>query len=151
FRPSWGRRYIVAPFWAGLLGASVFSWLFGVLFSLDRAGFYEDHHEALIISVAFILAVIVALWRGYLDPIRSYASLFGRILGAVCFGGASAGIVLAALIVIFDYFHFRGQGPLLTISFTSIVFGCLALLRLYGLGTSRPRRIKIAVAIAALL
>src|SRR5262249_40208417 len=47
--------------------------------------------------------------------------------------------------------HVDDLSAFLTIAFTSILFGGLALLRLYGLGTSRPRRIKIAAATAALL
>src|SRR5262245_19927689 len=107
FRPTWARRYIVAPFWAGLFGGGVLGLLFPLFYFLTHADIFERRHDGAMACFALFLAILIALWRGYLDPIRSYASLFGRILGVVFFGGACVGIVLALFIALFDAIHAR--------------------------------------------
>src|SRR5262245_14192948 len=109
FRSTRARRYIVAPFWAGLLGGGVLGWTFPFLAYLRQAEVFKSRHEKALVCFALLFAITVALWRGYREPIRSYASLFGRILGIVFFGGACVGIVLALFIALFEALHVRDQ------------------------------------------
>src|SRR4051812_16579202 len=97
-RPSPWRRWVVRPFWAGLVGAGVCIWSTAMLAAIHRAGILENSpREGSFFLFTFVPAVSVALWRGYLEPIRSYASLFGRILGAIFFGTLTGLAITAAI------------------------------------------------------
>jgi hypothetical protein len=151
FRPRFGQRYVVAPFWAGLLGGGILVWLFALAISFDKAGVIEDLDELSAFGIAFASALGIALWLGYRGPVRSYAALFGRIVGAIFYGVITAALWLALLIAVFDVADVSKRTGFFVISLGGALFAALALLRLHGIGASRPRRIGIAAGIGAVL
>lgn len=151
FRPRFGQRFVVTPFWAGLLGGGVLVWIFALAISFKRAGVIEELDELSAFGVAFASAVGIALWRGYHGPVRSYAALFGRIVGAIFFGGVTVALWLALLIAVFDAADVSKRTGFFVISLGGALFAALALLRLHGIGASRPRRIGIAAGVSAVL
>jgi hypothetical protein len=98
--PSALRRLVIAPFQAGLLGAGVFLWAAGGIISLQEGGLlvHGGDAEAWRFALALLLAVGVALARGYRGPVRSYPALIGRLVGALAAGTAviTASLMAAA-------------------------------------------------------
>jgi hypothetical protein len=151
FRPSFGRRYVVAPFWAGLLGGAVFFWILALNLSCQKAGVIGEVRALPSFVIAFAPALGIALWLGYLGPVQSYATLFGRIAGALFYGILTAVCWLALLVVAFDAGNASEKTGFFVISLVGPLIAALALLRLYGLGAFRARRAKIAAATGAVL
>jgi hypothetical protein len=151
FQPTLFRRVVVAPFWAGLLGCGASLWLGGVIGGLGSARIIARPSPELIVLLPLLAGLALALWLGFRGPPQSYARLVGRIVGALFFGAFCAGITVLILAVIFDALHLRNGPAFVTVALVGALLAGLALARLHGIGAARPRRIKIAVAAAAVL
>src|SRR5262249_13853113 len=85
-QPLWFPRVPGPPFWGGVLGGGVFLWQLGLLLSADRAHLWSWIASGSVKDALVLLFVIpsfgVALSLGFLTPIRSYVSLFGRAVGS---------------------------------------------------------------------
>jgi hypothetical protein len=151
FRPTLFRTVVVGPFWAGLLGAGAALWTGSAIQAFSRAYLASRPSPPTAFFVPLLVGVGVALARGFRAPVRSYAGLAGRLFGALFFGSVCATITVLILAAIFDGLHIRDQAAFVTLALAGALLGGLALARLHGIGAERPRRIKIAAGIAAVL
>src|SRR3954462_12074638 len=92
--PSASSRLIAEPFWAGLLGASVFTWLLGIVLTLEYERLLPSTHgegswTARGAWLSLLVSILAAFALGYRRPLQSYAGLFGRLFGGLLFGGAA--------------------------------------------------------------
>ena len=145
------RTVISRPFWAGLLGAGTGMWAVSAVQAFSSAHLISRPPPPIAFFLPLLLAVGVALARGYRAPVQSYAALLGRVLGVLFFGGSSASITVLILAVIFDALHLRDQAVFVTLALVGALLGGLALARIHGVGADKSRRIKIAAASAAAL
>ena len=151
FQPTRFRTVVTQPFWAGMLGGGVGLWLGCWLQALAQAYLIERPNIVLGLFLPLSAALFAALWRGYRSPIQSYSALVGRTLGALLFGAICAGVTAGILGTIFDGLRFHGASAIAVLAFAGAVLAGLALVRLYGIGPDRSRRIKIGSAAAAVL
>lgn len=151
FQSTLFRRVVVGPFWAGLLGGGAGIWTACVVQALVSARLLDRPRPAIAFFLPFVVALGAALWRGFRAPLQSYSALAGRVFGALFFGSASAGIVVLIVGSIFDGMRVRDQPAYLTLALVGALLAGLALARIHGIGTGRPRRIKIAAGVAAVI
>ena len=151
FQPTFFRRVIVAPFWAGLLGSGASLWLAGTIWALASAGLLGRPREPTVLFVSALMGLAAAMARGFRAPLQSYSGLVGRVIGALFFGAVCAGITVLILAVILDGLHVRDEPAYVAIALVGALLAGLALARLYGIGAERPRRIKIAAGVAAVI
>ncbi len=151
FRPTAARRFIVAPFWAGLLGAGTGLWVGAFYGSLFESHLVDRPREGLFLFLSVTAALLMAMVLGYRDPVRSFTALFGRIVGALFFGVVLAVVTSLILVALFESNHPSSATGILIFCLTGALLAGLALLRLYGLGPPGPRRTRIVVAAAVVL
>ena len=151
FQPTLFRHVIAEPFWAGLLGSGASLWLGGTIGGLASAQLLERPRPETTVLLSLLMGVGAALARGFRAPLRSYSGLVGRVFGALFFGAGCAGITMLILAVIFDAVHVRNEPAFLAVALVGALLAGLALWRVHGIGAERPRRIKIAVGVAAVL
>ena len=151
FQPTRFRTLVTQPFWAGLVGAGVGMWAGSALQAYSHAYLISRQEGPTAVFLPLLLALGAALWRGYRAPVQSYRALVGRVLGALFFGAMSAGLTAVILAAIFDGLHVHNQPAFTWLSLVAALLAGLALVRLYGIGPDRQRRIKIGAAVAAVL
>ena len=151
FQPTLFRRVVIEPFWAGLLGCGAGLWAGGTLGALIKSRLLERPSPEVILLAVLLLSFGAALRWGFRAPLRSYKALVGRIFGGLFFGAGSAGITMLILAAIFDELRVRDVPAFLVVSLVGALLAGLALARVHGIGAARPRRIKIAAAVAAVL
>jgi len=79
------RWLIVAPLWAGVLGAGIFFAALGLVLALHTDRLLPGKEDTWMILACFA-ATAVALFRGYDTPVRSYPALVGRLVGGLVTG-----------------------------------------------------------------
>jgi hypothetical protein len=128
--PSALRWLVVAPLWAGALGAGLFICAAGALVVLDEDHVIRGSTAGIAIVLAGFVATGVALFRGYDTPVRSYPALAGRLAG-----GLGAGAVVGAGVVLINrwledhgYVHERAHG----LAVAGALVALLAIGRLHG-------------------
>lgn len=144
------RAVLAAPFWAGLLGSGAGLWVLGTIGAFGAAEITPRLDMGLIV-LGFAAAIIVGMTLGFRAPVRSYADLAGRFFGAFFFGSLWAALALLIVILIDAAERIHDLGVFVAVAVLGALTSGLALLRLYGIGAERPRRIKIAVASAVVL
>jgi hypothetical protein len=151
FQPTFFRRVVAEPFWAGLLGSGASLWLGGTIGALASAGLLKRPRPETVILVSVLLGLGAAMARGFRAPLRSYSGLVGRVVGALFFGAGCAGITVLMLALILDGLRVRDESAYVTIALVGALLAGLALARVHGIGAEKPRRIKIAVGVAAVI
>src|SRR6185312_15066384 len=79
-KPSAVRWLVVAPLWAGVLGAGIFIAALMLVLALKKDRLLPGPEEVWVIFVS-VAAIGIALFRGYDTPVRSYPALVGRLVG----------------------------------------------------------------------
>jgi hypothetical protein len=151
FRPSAARRFIVAPFWAGLLAAGTGFWVGGFYGSLFESRLLARPSEGVFLLLCFGAALVMGLVRGFRDPVRSYLALLGRSVAVFFFAGLLAAVSALPIAATFDTVHPSSSSALLTFSLFGMLLAGLALARIHGIGAEVPRRKRIAVGVGVVL
>ena len=92
-QPSAVRWIVVAPCWAGVLGAGIVFCALGFVWALHDDRLLPGSQDVWMIC-SCLAAIAVALFRGYDSPVRSYPALVGRL-----FGGLLAGVLVIVGVV----------------------------------------------------
>jgi hypothetical protein len=151
FQPTRVRTWIVRPFWAGLLGAGAGMWTGSVIQLCVRARLLERLEPATAFFLPVGVALGVALWRGFRAPVQSYASLLGRVVGTLFFGGICALVAVLIAAAILDGLRVGHEAAFTVMALLGALLAGLALARIHGIGADRSRRIKIAAGAVAVL
>jgi hypothetical protein len=151
FQPTLFRTAVVGPFWAGMAGAGAALWTGSALQAFSRAHLLDRPGPAPAFFLPLVVGVGVALARGFRAPVRSYAALAGRVIGALFFGSICSTVTVLICAAIFDGFHIRDQAAFATLALAGALLGGLGLARVHGIGTAKPRRIKIVAGLATVL
>ena len=151
--PTRFRTLIVQPFWAGLLGGGVGLWVGSVVQLCVRARLLERLEPLSAFFLPLFVALGVALWRGFRAPVQGYASLVGRVLGTLFFGGICALVTALICAAIFDGLRVGHEAAFTAIGLLGALLAGFALARIHGVGVvvDRSRRIKIAAGAALVL
>ncbi len=145
------RAVLAPPFWAGLLGAGAGCWFLGTIGAFAAAGITRRPNPEIHIALAFAVALVVVLARGFRAPLQSYAGLVGRLFGSFVFGSLWSSLAVMIVVLIDAAERLHDLGSFVVIALFGALMSCLALARLYGIGAERPRRIRIAASTAAVL
>lgn len=144
------RAVLAERLWAGLLGSGTWAWsagMFGALASMDLVPRQGDG----LILLAFVPATAVVLARGSRAPVRSYANLAGRLLGALFFGVLWSALVGLIMVLLDTALQLRDFGMFVALALLGAPMSGLALALLHGIPAEKPRRLKIAASCAAVL
>ncbi|MFO0760662.1 MAG: hypothetical protein U0359_29560 [Byssovorax sp.] len=150
-RPSAARRFVVDPFWAGMLGAGASFFAGGLYGLLSEARVIGRPNEGVFLFVCVGSGLVAALGWGYRAPVKSYAALFGRTVGSLFFGALVAALVGVVLAMIFDANHVSVTAGMSVIALTGLGLAVLALRRIRGVIEPGPRRGRLLALAGALL
>jgi hypothetical protein len=149
-RPSAARRLVVGPFWAGALGAGVCLWVASAYASLADAHLVARPSEGPLLLASVGLGLVVALVFGYREPVRSYAALLGRTIGALVFGLFELLLLGVLLVAIFESNHVTSRTGFAVFCAVGLLLAAIALARTHQLTQPGPRQTRAAVLGAAL-
>lgn len=125
--PSAFRRFLGAPFLAGLLGGGAALWWVGLLAGLSDAEIIDESRGRMVIA-GVVAAVVLGMTRGYATRVASYPALVGRLVGGSLFGALLAvGVVAAA----HSFVHGEGARRV-TVTLAGAACAALAVARLDG-------------------
>jgi hypothetical protein len=96
-KPSALRWLVVAPFWAGALGAGLGLCLGGTLGVLQSDEGLRSSTVELGVILALLISTGVAVFHGYDTPPKSYPALAGRLAGSV-----AAAVALTVAVAVLD-------------------------------------------------
>lgn len=144
------RAVLAERLWAGLLGSGTWAWSAGMLGALASMDLVPRLDDGLLV-LAFVPATVVVLARGFRAPVRSYANLAGRLLGALFFGVLWSALVGLIVVLLDVALHLRDFGTFVALALVGAPMSGLALALLHGIPAEKPRRIKIAASVAAVL
>ncbi len=139
------RRSMPEVVLAGIFGGGFGLWLLGVCVVFSREGLIESSvRDSWVFGVAFV-AMLVALGVGFRSPVRSYASLLGRIVGLSVVGFVAALAVLFVTMSVAEASDASKQSGFFWASLASALLGALALYRQRALPEERRRRMALAL------
>jgi hypothetical protein len=88
-------KALLEPLRAGMLVAGACLWTIAALESIERSKLYKPSDQA---ALLLVLAVgLAAIAFGYTTPVKSYAALVGRVIGAVVAAALSGAVVVACI------------------------------------------------------
>jgi hypothetical protein len=144
------RAVLAERLWAGMLGGGAWAWSAGMLGALASMDLVPRLGDGLIV-LAFVPATVVVLARGFRAPVRSYANLAGRLLGALFFGVLWSALVGLIVVLLGSALHFRDFGTFIALALVGAPMSGLALARIHGIPAEKPRRLRIAAGFAAVI